>query len=302
MTSASPTATRASPRRSASYLSQALRRLRADRGALIGLGLMLSIIVVALIAPWIAPYDPLATHPALRFRAPSAEFWLGNDELGRDILSRILYGARISLLVGVLSVSIGLLVGGSLGLVAGYYRFLDNPIMRLIDILMAFPFVLRAIAIVAILGPGLLNTIIAVGFGGIPAFARLLRSSVLSLRETPYVESARSLGASDLRIMFSHILPNAMGPVIVYATLTMATSVLAASILSFLGLGVQPPTPEWGDMVSQGRLYLRIAPHIVIFPSIAISLVVLGFNLLGDGLRDALDPSLRRLARGRGLA
>ena len=264
---------------------------------MVGAGIVLTFALAAVFAPWIAPHDPLATQPLYRFRGPSQVHWLGNDELGRDILSRIIYGARISLLVGVASVTIGLLGGGVLGFLAGYYRFLDNPIMRLIDVLMAFPFILRAVAVVAILGPGLLTTMLAVGLGGVPSFARLVRSSVLSLREATYVEAARAVGCHELRIFLRHVLPNMIGTIIVYATLTMGTAILGAATLSFLGLGVQPPTPEWGDMVSQGRLYLRIAPHVVIFPSLAISMVVLGFNLLGDGLRDALDPSLRRVRR-----
>ena len=219
---------------------------------------------------------------------------LGTDELGRDVLSRLLYGSRVSLSIGVLSVIIGLFCGGGLGLVSGYYKPLDGFIMRFVDFLMSFPYILRAMVIVAVLGVGLRNVIIAVGLGGVPIFARLLRSLVMQLRQELYVEAAKALGAGDMRIILRHILPNAAGPIFAYTSLTMATSILSAATLSFLGLGVQPPMPEWGDMAAHGRSYLMEAPHLVIVPSLAIAAVVLCLNLVGDGLRDALDPRLRK--------
>lgn len=260
---------------------------------LLGILILCLFMLAALAAPWIAPYDPFATNAVQRLKGPSMKHLFGTDELGRDILSRLLYGARVSLFIGVLSVIIGLFFGGMLGLISGYYKWLDALIMRFVDFLMSFPYMLRAMAIVAILGIGLRNVIIAVGLGGVPIFARLLRSLVMQLQQELYVEAAKAVGARDTWILRRYILPNAAAPIFAYASLTMATSILSAATLSFLGLGVQPPMAEWGDMAAHGRWYLMVAPHLVIIPSLAISVVVLCLNLVGDGLRDAFDPRLR---------
>ncbi|OPZ56907.1 MAG: Glutathione transport system permease protein GsiD [Synergistetes bacterium ADurb.Bin520] len=229
------------------------------------------------------------------FEPPSAQFWLGTDEFGRDILSRIIYGARISLMVGFISVGIAMCVGGVLGAVAGYYGGrTDNLIMRAMDILLSIPSILLAIAIAASLGPGLFNLMIAVGIAAIPQYARIVRGSVLSIRGQEFVEAARAVGSSDARIIFKHILPNCMAPIIVQGTLGVATAILVAAGLSFIGLGTQPPIPEWGAMLSGGRSYIRDYPYMTLFPGIAIMLTILALNFVGDGLRDALDPKLKR--------
>ena len=224
---------------------------------------------------------------------PSLRFPLGTDEFGRCVLSRILHGARLSLLVGVIATAIGAVAGTTLGLAAGYFRRLDGYVMRAVDILLAFPGVLLAIAIMAALGPSLPNVMIAVGIRSIPSFARITRGMVLSLKELEFVQGALALGAGHGRVVLGHILPNSVSPLLVFSSMQVATAILLAAILSFLGLGVQPPTPEWGKMVSDGRAHLLEAPHVSLFPGIAIFLTVMGFNCLGDGLRDALDPRLR---------
>jgi len=274
-----------------SLFLDALRRLRKNRLALAGGSLILLFLILAIFANLISPYDPLKQDWRSIQQSPSREHWFGTDELGRDLLSRVIHGARISMTIGVISVSIGLFFGTVIGLVAGYFGgFIDNLLMRLMDIMLTIPYVLLAIAIVAILGPGLWNTMIAIGIVTIPQFARIVRSSVIELKTTDYVESARALGAGHLRIMFRHILINSLSPIIVQSTLTIASAILNAAALGFLGLGAQPPVPEWGVMLSDGRLLLLVSPWIVTFPGIAIMLSVLGFNMLGDGLRDALDP------------
>lgn len=240
----------------------------------------------------LATHDPTKVDVLAKLSPPSAEHYFGTDRLGRDIFSRVVYGARISLSIGVIAVIIGLTVGVTLGTIAGYYPRLDSIIMRLIDVQMAFPSILLAIAVIAALGPGLVNAVIAIGIQTIPTFARLSRASVLSVREQLYIETARAIGAKDSRILTRHVLPNIIAPILVYSTLQLAATILSAAILSFLGLGAQPPTPEWGAMVSDARNFLDIAPHIALFPTLAIFLTVLSFNLLGDGLRDALDPRL----------
>lgn len=269
------------------------KRFKRHKLAVIGMAVILLFVLIAVFAPLIAPYDPLDQNIPMRLKGPSAAHWLGTDEFGRDIFSRIIFGSRISLFVGVISVGIGLGVGGAFGLAAGYWPRLDAPIMRTVEVLQAFPGILLAIAIVAVLGPGLFNVMLAVGVRAIPSYARIVRSLVLGLRTRDYVYAARSLGASDLRIIFKEILPNGFATMIVYSSLQVANAILMAAILSFLGLGVEPPTAEWGKMVADGRAVLRSAPHVATFPGLAIFLVVMAFNLIGDGLRDSLDPRLR---------
>ncbi|MGF3499634.1 MAG: ABC transporter permease, partial [Candidatus Methanosuratincola sp.] len=226
---------------------------------------------------------------------PSWQHPLGTDELGRDILSRIIYGTRISLTIGIVSVAVGLSLGVVLGAFSGYYGgWLDILIMRFIDIMMSFPTILLAIIVVTILGPGLYNAMVAVGVAQVPLYSRLVRGMILKLKGEDYVQAARALGANNFRIVSHHILPNCISPLLVQATLNIASAILSAAALGFLGLGAQPPTPEWGTMLSKGRLYMRVAPHISIFPGLAIMMTVLAFNLFGDGLRDALDPQMGR--------
>jgi peptide/nickel transport system permease protein len=268
--------------------------LLRNRSAVAGMALIALVLLVAVVGPSLAPCDPLKPAPLERLQGSSEKHWFGTDSLGRDIFSRVIYGARISILIGLISVSISLVPGTVLGLMAGYFGGrLDSLIMRLMDMLLAFPAILLAIFITAILEPNLTNTMIAVGIVYIPHYARIVRSSVLSLKEQLFVQAIGHLGGSHFRILARHILPNAMPPIIVYATLCMGTAVLQAAALGFLGLGAQPPQPEWGAMLSEGRQYIQIAPHVAAFPGAAILVLVLGFNLFGDGLRDALDPSLR---------
>lgn len=268
--------------------------IKKNKTAVAGLILIVCLVILALIGPWISPYHPLTPDPINRLRGPSWAHPFGTDSLGRDILSRVIYGSRISIVIGLIAVSISLIPGAILGLLSGFYgRKVDEPIMRLMDIMLAFPTILLAIFITAILGPSLLNTMIAVGIVYIPHYARIVRSSVLSLKEQLFVQAVRSLGGSNLRIIALHIFPNTIPLIIVYATLGMGTAVLQAAALGFLGLGAQPPSPEWGAMLSEGRQYIQNAPHVAAFPGLAIFILVLGFNLFGDGLRDILDPSLR---------
>ncbi len=270
------------------------RKFKKQKSAMVAGIFMLFLLFVALFAPLIAPYDPMATDYGLAMNPPSAKHWAGTDVYGRDILSRIIYGSRISLAVGVSSVTIGALFGITLGLVSGFFGgFLDEIIMRGSDVLFAFPGILLAIAVVAILGPGLVNVVAAVAIFSIPTFARIVRGNTLSLKESLYVRAARSMGASDKRIMFVHILPGTLSGSIVYFTMRIGTSILTASSLSFLGLGAQPPTPEWGAMLAESRDYIGVADHLTIFPGIAIFLTVLAFNIFGDGLRAAFDPKLQ---------
>ncbi|MCS7287283.1 MAG: ABC transporter permease [Anaerolineae bacterium] len=277
-----------------SLFRDALRRLFRNKLAIIGMVLLGIFVFCAIFAPWIAPYDPLAQDITRRREPPSWKHPFGIDEVGRDLLSRVIYGARVSLSVGVASVSLAIIVGTLIGAASGYAGgWVDNIVMRVMDIMLAFPSLLLAIAIVAILGPGLLNMLYAIAFVSIPVYARIVRASVLAAKETDYVLAARAIGCSSSRILFRHIMPNCLTPIIVQGTLGIATAILDAAGLSFLGLGAQPPTPEWGAMLGQGRGSVFTAPHVVIFPGLAIMLTVLGFNLLGDGLRDALDPRLR---------
>jgi len=274
-------------------MSAGWRRFVSHRLAVVGLALIALLILLAAFAAQVAPRDPICQDLPSALAPPSREFPLGADEFGRCILSRILYGARLSLVVGVLATAIGAVTGILLGLLAGYFARLDAPVMRAMEVLLAFPSILLAIAIVAALGPSLVNVMIAVGLRSIPSFARLTRSMVLSLKELEFVQGVHALGAGHGRVLFRHILPNSVSPLLVFSSMQVATSILLAAILSFLGLGVQPPTPEWGKMVSDGRAYLLDAPHVSLFPGIAIFLTVMGFNCLGDGLRDALDPRMR---------
>ncbi|HYR72970.1 MAG TPA: ABC transporter permease [Candidatus Acidoferrum sp.] len=274
-------------------MSAGWRRFVSHRLAVVGLALIALLILLAAFAAQVAPRDPIRQDLPSALAPPSRDFPLGADEFGRCILSRILYGARLSLVVGVLATAIGAVTGILLGLLAGYFARLDAPVMRAMEVLLAFPSILLAIAIVAALGPSLVNVMIAVGLRSIPSFARLTRSMVLSLKELEFVQGVHALGAGHGRVLFRHILPNSVSPLLVFSSMQVATSILLAAILSFLGLGVQPPTPEWGKMVSDGRAYLLDAPHVSLFPGIAIFLTVMGFNCLGDGLRDALDPRMR---------
>jgi peptide/nickel transport system permease protein len=248
----------------------------------------------AVLAPLISPYDPVAQNFDSTLQGPSGQFLLGTDMFGRDQLSRIIYGARISFMVGLISVGIALLAGGLLGLIAAYARgWLDNLIMRVMDVLLAFPFLLLTIAIMASFGTNLVNAMIAIGIVYTPSFARITRAATLGVMEQGFIEASRALGSSPTRMMLRHVLPNITGPLIVQTTLSLAFAILAEAALSFLGLGTQPPTPSWGLMLNEGRSFFNTAPWLAIFPGVAITLAVLGFNLLGDGLRDALDPRLR---------
>jgi peptide/nickel transport system permease protein len=277
-----------------------VRRLLRHRGAGAGLFVILLFFAAALLAPSLSPYNPLAQDLDRRLQGPSQAHLLGTDDFGRDILSRIMYGARISLTIGFLSIGIAVAGGLVLGLVAGFYtagrwgRLIDIAIMRTSDILLAFPAVLLAIAIVTAFGPGLRNAMLAIAIIYLPRFIRIVRASILVEKEQTYVEAAQVLGMSHRRLLFRHLLPNIIPPVTVQATLGLAEAIIEAAALSFLGLGATPPTPEWGAMLSEGRSYLRLAPWVTFFPGMAIFLIVVSFNLLGDGLRDALDPRLRR--------
>jgi len=281
-------------KRSRGVLYHAYRGLLRNRSAVVGLVMVGVLAVVGILAPVLAPHDPLQRAMRERLTPPSSKHWLGQDELGRDILSRIVYGARISLTIGIVSVGVGMALGVPWGLLSGFYGGkLDLISQRLLDILLAFPPIILVILVVTVLGPGLWNAMMVIGITSVPRYSRVVRGSVLALRDTEYVQAARALGASDFRILSRHVLPNVLGPVVVLGTLYTATAILTAAGLGFLGLGAQAPTPEWGAMLSRGREYLRIAPHVSAFPGLAIFFSVLGFNLLGDGLRDALDPRLR---------
>jgi peptide/nickel transport system permease protein len=270
-----------------------LQRFLKMRSGVLGLVIVGIFTLVAAAAPWLSPWPPNAQDLMNTLAPATREHLLGTDQLGRDLLSRIIFGARTSMGLGLVVVGIALMAGTALGLAAGLAgRGIDTVIMRGVDMLMAFPSILLALAIVSALGPGLFNAIIAIGIAATPRFVRIMRASVLTVKPREFVEAARALGANELRIALVHVLPNALAPVTVFATLLMAEAVLTAAGLGFLGIGVQPPTAEWGAMLSEGRVYLRTAPHVVTLPGIAIMLMVLGFNLFGDGLRDALDVRL----------
>jgi peptide/nickel transport system permease protein len=270
------------------------RRLCRRRGAMVGLVVVVLFVVAALAAPWLAPFDPVETSWSAIRQAPSAAHWFGTDDIGRDVLSRVLYGTRASLLAGVVSVSISLALGVPIGLAAGFAGgFVDALISRITDAFLACPFLILAIALAAFLGPNLTNAMIAIGVSATPIFVRLTRGQVIHVKVEDYIEAARALGNPPLRIAWRHVLPNILAPVLVQATLAIAAAVIAEASLSFLGLGQQPPAPSWGSMLNTAKNYVDNAPWMAIWPGLAIFLLVLSFNLLGDGLRDALDPRQR---------
>ncbi|KXG76501.1 nickel transporter permease [Thermotalea metallivorans] len=276
---------------------EVFRRMSKNKMAMFGLAIIIILVLTAVFADVIAPYEEVAIKQNLaqRLQGPSAKHWLGTDEFGRDIFARLVHGARVSLKVGIVAVGISILIGGTLGAVAGYYGGkIDNVIMRAMDIFLAIPSILLAIAIVSALGPSLFNLMLAIGISSVPSYARIVRASVLSLRDQEFIEAARAIGASDFRIVTKHIVPNALAPVIVQGTLGVAGAILSTAGLSFIGLGIQPPAPEWGSMLSGGRAYLRYAWHVTTFPGLLIMITILALNLLGDGLRDALDPKLKQ--------
>jgi ABC-type dipeptide/oligopeptide/nickel transport system permease subunit len=287
---------------------ESLRRFLRHRSAQVGLSLLGFMVLIAIFAGVLAPYNPIVPLDNVTRRAgpcihmfgcpaDQPQHIMGIDSNNRDLYSRILYGSRLSLQIGFVTISFAILVGGLLGLIAGFFRgWVDNLIMRTMDVLLAFPSLLLAIAIVTVLGPGLINALLAIGIVSIPIYARLVRASVLSVKELEYIQASKALGASDLRILFLRILPNALTPLVVQGTLGIATAILDAAALSFLGLGAEKPTPEWGLMLGEERNSVFNAPHLVFFPGIAIALTVLSFNLLGDGLRDALDPRLANVS------
>jgi ABC-type dipeptide/oligopeptide/nickel transport system permease subunit len=278
-----------------SLYKDAWRRLVRNKLAMIGLAIVIIMAIIAIFAPFIAPYDPNVRIKEVSQKGPSLQHWFGTDILGRDIFSRVIYGSRISMLVGVVAVAISLAIGLFLGALSGFFGGIsDAVIMRIADIFFAFPYILGAIAIMTVLGPGVLNVFIAIGILGWSSVARLFRSSILSIKEKEYIEAARALGASNTRIILKHILPNSFAPIVVYSTMNVGTAIIVEAALSFLGLGVQPPTPSWGKMLSESLNYINTAPWLMFFPGLAILITVLGFVLLGDGLRDALDPRLKR--------
>lgn len=268
-----------------------MRRLLRRPTAVAGAFVVAVFVVVATLAPWLAPRDPAKPDFLAVRKPPSTEYLLGTDEIGRDVLSRTIWGARASLVAGVISVAIAVGIGVPLGLLSGYYRgALDEFIMRLTDAVLSFPFLILAIALAAALGPSLTNAMIAIGIATMPTFIRLTRAQVLAVGSEEYVQAARALGASDARVIVRHVFPNSFAPLLVQATLTIAQAIIAESSLSFLGLGVQPPTPSWGGILAEGREFLRTAPFMTNFAGLAILVTVVGFNLLGDGIRDVLDP------------
>lgn len=273
------------------YDSRSARQFRSNTLTLVGFTIVMTIILGAIFAPALTSYDPADQDLTNRLEPPSTEHPLGTDQLGRDILTRLLFGARISLRIGVAVVAISLSIGTAIGVTAGYAGgYVDSVLMRFVDVVLAFPGLLLALVIAGILGPSLMNIMVALALVGWVRYARVVRGSVLSIKQEEFVKASQLMGVNRLRIVGRHILPNVIGPVVVLATIDMASVILGTSALSFLGLGAQPPTPEWGTMISQGREYIQTAWWVVNFPGVAIMLAVLGFNLLGDGLRDALDP------------
>jgi len=277
-----------------SLYKDAWRRLRRNKLAMLGLAIVIILILIALLAPLIAPYDPIARIKKDSSLSPSKAYFFGTDLLGRDIFSRVIYGSRISIEVGIVAVGISVVIGLFFGALSGYFGGVsDAVIMRIADIFFAFPYILGAIAIMTVLGPGIVNIFIAIGILGWASFARIFRSSILSIKNKEYIEAARALGANNYRIITKHIFPNSMAPIIVFATMNVGVAIIVEAALSFLGLGVQPPTPSWGKMLAESLDYIDIAPWMMLFPGLAIVITVLGFVLLGDGLRDAFDPKLK---------
>ncbi len=276
------------------YAPPPRRRVRTNPVALVAMAFLGAVVLAAIAAPVLTPYDPLEMPPGQQFLPPEPDHIAGTDLFGRDVATRLLFGGRLSLGIGAVAVLIAALPGIVLGLIAGYYgRWVDQLISWLVDVMLSFPTILLALTIVAALGPGIVNVVLAVGIASIPNYTRLVRGQVLSARRKSYVRAAVTVGCNDLRILWRHILPNIFGPIVVLATLDIGWAILNASALSFLGLGVQPPTPEWGTMLNEGRGYLRDAPWVTVAPGLAIALTVLAVNLLGDALRDALDPRRR---------
>jgi ABC-type dipeptide/oligopeptide/nickel transport system permease subunit len=283
------------PEQAAGLWRETWHRLVRRPASVVGMAIVGAFVLLAVLADLLAPYDPFVGNLAERLQSPSGAHWLGTDALGRDTLTRIIHGARTSFQIQCAVMGIAITVGTTWGVVAGYFRgWVDDVSMRIVDILLAFPGILLAITIVAVLGPGFANIIIAIGIASLPGLARLMRGLVLGLRELEYVEAARAIGESNVSIMLRYILPATIGPLTVAASLRMASVLLSASGLSFLGLGILPPTPEWGAMLADSRDYMFSSPHQMFIPGVVITLVVVGFNLLGDGLRDALDPKMRR--------
>jgi peptide/nickel transport system permease protein len=276
-------------------MADVARAFGKSGSALLGLALVIAVAIAAVVAPAIAPHDPDTIDTTRRLARPfTTGHLLGTDEFGRDVMSRLLHGARISLVVGLASTAIAAVAGSVCGLLAGFVgRWVDQAVMRGIDILMAFPYFLLAIAIIAALGPGLVNGMVAIAIVNVPFYGRIVRATVLAVKQTEYVEAARALGVSEVRLGLTHVLRNCLAPLIVAITLNIGGMITALAGLSFLGLGVQPPTADWGSMLAASRQYINVAPHVAALPGLAIFLTVLGFNLLGDGLRDALDPRLR---------
>ena len=273
---------------------EAWRNFKKNKSAVVGLYIVSFFVLLAVIGPFIAPQGSNDQNLIARLQPPSSEFWFGTDDLGRDIFSRLLHGAKISLTIGLTAVLISAVAGSFLGIIAGYYgRFIDTIISRIFDIMLAFPSILLAIAIVSILGPSLRNALIAIAIINIPTFGRLIRSRVLSIKEEEYIHAAKAIGMKNSRILWSHILPNSMTPIIVQGTLAIATAIIEAAALGFLGLGAEPSVPEWGKMLADSRMFLLNAPWAMVFPGVAIMLTVIGFNLMGDGLRDAFDPKMK---------
>src|SRR5690625_2353229 len=270
-----------------------MRHILSNRLAIICLGIIVIQLIMAIFAPFIVLHDPVAQNlAATHLPVGSDGRWLGTDQYGRDVWSRLVYGARISLMVGIFATVLGLIGGIILGVLAGYYRHLDAIIMRIIDLMFAFPSILLALLIISILGTSLTNVVIAISIWSVPSFARIIRGSVLAVKNQEYILALRSMGASDLRIIILHILPNCMAPIIVIGTMNIATAILSTASLSYLGLGAQPPTPEWGALIADGQSQMWVAPHLVIIPGIAIMLVIFAFNIVGDAIRDALDPRM----------
>lgn len=276
-------------------LKEICKRFMRNRAAVVGLVIIVFLIILAIFPGQISSPDYITQRLRERYLKPSAEHWLGTDDIGRDIFTRIVWGARTSLTIGLSAVVIACVIGTTIGCIAGFYGgWIDNVLMRLVDILLAVPNLLLGISIVAALGNSIFNLILAIGLGSMPAFARVTRSSVITVRGQQYIEAARSTGASNLRIIWKYVLPNSLAPIIVQVSMGIANAILTISGLSFIGLGVPAPTPEWGSMLSSGRLYIRDHWHLVTFPGVAIMITVFAFNLFGDGLRDALDPRLKQ--------